>query len=68
VLGLKRSANIIPVLMRLSVMCLCLCIILQLREFLHRNYHRLGNVKLIMYCYQLSCAMAYLDSKNFVHR
>jgi len=44
------------------------CMIVQLRDFLHRNHHRLGNVKLMLYCYQLSCAMTYLDSKKFVHR
>lgn len=40
----------------------------ELREFLHRSQRRLGNMKLMLYCYQLSCAMTYLESKKFVHR
>jgi len=52
-------------LISLDLVCSCAT---QLREFLHRNHHRFGNVKLMSYCYQLSCAMAYLDSKKFVHR
>jgi len=50
-----------------SSMCVCIRVT-QLREFLHHNHRRLGNGGLILYCYQLSSALTYLDSKKFVHR
>lgn len=40
----------------------------QMRAFLQSNKHRLRLDMLIMYCYQLSTALSYLESKNFVHR
>ena len=41
---------------------------LQMRAFLQSNKHRLQLDSLIMYCYQLSTALSYLESKKFVHR
>lgn len=40
----------------------------ELRAFLIANSDRLQLPKLILYCYQLSTALSYLESKNFVHR
>jgi focal adhesion kinase 1 len=40
----------------------------EMRAFLQTNKHRLRLDMLIMYCYQLSTALSYLESKNFVHR
>ena len=43
-------------------------VILQMRSFLQENRHVLGIPTLMTYCYQLSAALAYLESKHFVHR
>jgi focal adhesion kinase 1 len=40
----------------------------QLRAYLHINKESIELTTLILYCYQLNTAMAYLESKNFVHR
>lgn len=40
----------------------------ELRAFLIANSHRLELPKQILYCYQLSLALSYLESKRFVHR
>ena len=39
-----------------------------MRAFLHENRARLQLDSLVMYCYQLSTALSYLESKKFVHR
>ena len=39
-----------------------------MRAFLQSNKQRLQLDRLIMYCYQLSTALSYLESKKFVHR
>ena len=39
-----------------------------MRAFLHNNKQRLKIDALIMYCYQLSTALSYLENKRFVHR
>jgi len=43
-------------------------IFFQMRAYLHKNKSRLRVDTLIMYCYQLSTALSYLESKHFVHR
>jgi len=51
-----------------------ICIIMELahmgemRSFLQNNRVRLRMHTLIMYCYQLSAALSYLEGKHFVHR
>ncbi|RWS20919.1 Focal adhesion kinase 1-like protein, partial [Leptotrombidium deliense] len=40
----------------------------ELRSFLQANEHRLQLTSLIMYAYQISTALSYLESKQFVHR
>jgi len=51
-----------------------ICIIMELahtgemRSFLQNNRARLKLHTLIMYCYQLSAALSYLEGKHFVHR
>lgn len=51
-----------------------MCIVMELarmgemRSFLQNNKSRLKLHTLIMYCYQLSAALSYLEGKNFVHR
>ncbi|XP_041358012.1 focal adhesion kinase 1-like isoform X2 [Gigantopelta aegis] len=40
----------------------------EMRAYLQNNKHRLDLVTLIMYAYQLSTALSYLESKKFVHR
>jgi len=51
-----------------------ICIVMELahmgemRSFLQNNRSRLGLHTLIMYCYQLSAALSYLEGKHFVHR
>ncbi|KAF2362322.1 Serine-threonine/tyrosine-protein kinase catalytic domain [Trinorchestia longiramus] len=40
----------------------------ELRSFLIRNASILKTCTLVMYCYQLSTALSYLESKKFVHR
>lgn len=40
----------------------------QMRAFLQNNKQRLKLETLIMYNYQLSTALSYLESKKFVHR
>ena len=50
------------------------CIVMELahmgemRSFLQNSKSRLKLHTLIMYCYQLSAALSYLEGKNFVHR
>jgi len=50
------------------------CIVMELahmgemRSFLQNNRSRLKLHTLIMYCYQLSAALSYLEGKHFVHR
>ena len=39
-----------------------------MRAFLQENRYSLRVDTLIMYCYQLSTALSYLESKKFVHR
>lgn len=39
-----------------------------MRAYLQNNKQRLDQVTLIMYAYQLSTALSYLESKKFVHR
>ena len=40
----------------------------ELRAYLQNNKHRLDLSSLVLYSYQLSTALSYLESKNFVHR
>lgn len=40
----------------------------QLRNYLQTNRAQLDTNTLVLYCYQLSSAMAYLQSRKFVHR
>lgn len=40
----------------------------EMRSYLHKNKGNLRTDVLIMYCYQLSTALSYLESKHFVHR
>lgn len=40
----------------------------KLRSFLQVRKHSLALASLILYAYQLSTALAYLESKRFVHR
>ena len=40
----------------------------QLKNYLQNNKDKIEVVTLILYSYQLSSAMAYLESKKFVHR
>ncbi|XP_052774521.1 focal adhesion kinase 1-like isoform X3 [Mya arenaria] len=40
----------------------------EMRAYLQNNKHRLDLCTLIMYSYQLSTALSYLESKKFVHR
>ncbi|XP_055331680.1 focal adhesion kinase 1-like isoform X2 [Paramacrobiotus metropolitanus] len=40
----------------------------ELRAYLLSNRHRLPLATLLLYCYQLSTALSYLESKNYVHR
>ena len=40
----------------------------QLRNYLQNNKEYIEISSLVLYCYQLSSAMAYLESKKFVHR
>lgn len=40
----------------------------EMRAYLQNNKQRLDQVTLIMYAYQLSTALSYLESKKFVHR
>ena len=40
----------------------------QLRNYLHGNREQIELVTLLSYCYQLSSAMAYLETKKYVHR
>ncbi len=40
----------------------------EMRAFLQRNRLVLDLATLILYCYQLSTALSYLESKKFVHR
>ncbi len=40
----------------------------QLRNYLQNNKDHIETSSLLLYCYQLSSAMAYLESKKFVHR
>ena len=39
-----------------------------MRAYLQNNKHRLDLTTLIMYSFQLSTALSYLESKKFVHR
>lgn len=43
-------------------------VVLQLRSFLQVRKYSLDLASLIQYSYQLSTALAYLESKRFVHR
>ena len=47
---------------------LSLFLSLQLRSFLQVRKYSLDLATLILYSYQLSAALAYLESKRFVHR
>ncbi|KAG7300921.1 hypothetical protein JYU34_015270, partial [Plutella xylostella] len=40
----------------------------ELRAYLQQNKHRLETCTLVLYIYQLSTALSYLESKKFVHR
>ena len=40
----------------------------ELRAYLQNNKHKLDLSTLVLYSYQLSTALSYLESKNFVHR
>ena len=40
----------------------------QLARYLQSNKDHIETVTLLFYCYQLSTAMTYLESKKFVHR
>ena len=40
----------------------------QLRHYLQNNKDHIETTSLLLYCFQLSSAMAYLESKKFVHR
>lgn len=40
----------------------------QLARYLQSNKDHIETVTLLLYCYQLSTAMTYLESKKFVHR
>uniref|UniRef100_A0A0B7BAE7 non-specific protein-tyrosine kinase n=1 Tax=Arion vulgaris TaxID=1028688 RepID=A0A0B7BAE7_9EUPU len=40
----------------------------EMRAYLQNNEHQLDLVMLILYAYQLSTALSYLESKKFVHR
>ncbi|XP_036088988.1 focal adhesion kinase 1 isoform X23 [Rousettus aegyptiacus] len=45
-----------------------LCTLGELRSFLQVRKHSLGLASLVLYAYQLGTALAYLESKRFVHR
>ena len=71
--------NLFPILRTLSLCCclflpvsgtlgLSLSLSLQLRSFLQVRKYSLDLATLILYSYQLSAALAYLESKRFVHR
>ncbi|XP_026728221.1 focal adhesion kinase 1 isoform X2 [Trichoplusia ni] len=40
----------------------------EMRAYLQQNAHRLATSTLVLYIYQLSTALSYLESKKFVHR
>ena len=40
----------------------------EMRAYLQNNQHRINLVTLILYTFQLSSAISYLESKRFVHR
>ena len=40
----------------------------QLARYLQSNKDHIETVTLLLYCYQLSTAMTYLENKKFVHR
>lgn len=40
----------------------------QLRTYLQNNRNQLETTTLLLYCFQLNSAMAYLESKKYVHR
>ncbi|XP_045505346.1 focal adhesion kinase 1 isoform X2 [Colias croceus] len=40
----------------------------EMRAYLQQNSHRLETCTLVLYIYQLSTALSYLESKKFVHR
>ncbi|XP_062530307.1 focal adhesion kinase 1 isoform X7 [Bombyx mori] len=40
----------------------------EMRAYLQQNAHRLETCQLVLYIYQLSTALSYLESKKFVHR
>lgn len=40
----------------------------ELRAYLQNNKHRLDLASLLLYAFQLSTALSYLESKKFVHR
>lgn len=40
----------------------------QLRVYLHTNRDHIETITLTLYCFQLSSALAYLESKKIVHR
>lgn len=40
----------------------------EMRAYLQQNAHRLETCTLVLYIYQLSTALSYLESKKFVHR
>ncbi|ESN98379.1 hypothetical protein HELRODRAFT_84354, partial [Helobdella robusta] len=40
----------------------------EMRNFLQQNSSGIDYLMLLLYCYQLSTAMSYLESKHFVHR
>uniref|UniRef100_A0A8D3C749 non-specific protein-tyrosine kinase n=1 Tax=Scophthalmus maximus TaxID=52904 RepID=A0A8D3C749_SCOMX len=58
--------------MSLNTTSLCFCtsfsLCLQLRSFLQVRKYSLDLASLILFAYQLSTALAYLESKRFVHR
>jgi len=40
----------------------------EMRAYLQSNKHRLDLATLLLYTFQLSTALSYLESKKFVHR